>query len=107
MERLLRRHNLCTSLHPPGSRQSNSPYAAPVAMSDERASRWRRFVGPAIILLAALLAVVPQLVRGNSCGHDFDFHLVSWLATAQMRRAAIVFAYLGLTCYFRAREPHF
>jgi len=24
------------------------------------------------------VAVAPQLVRGNSCGHDFDFHLVSW-----------------------------
>jgi len=34
--------------------------------------------GPAVILLAAAVAVLPQLLRGNSCGHDFDFHLVSW-----------------------------
>ena len=32
-----------------------------------------------LILLCALIAIVPQKFRGLSCGHDFDFHLVSWL----------------------------
>jgi hypothetical protein len=39
-------------------------------------SRWR---GPAIILLAALIAVGPLLVRGAPRGSDFDFHFTSWL----------------------------
>lgn len=38
-----------------------------------------RLAGPAILLLAAALATLPQLFRGNSCGHDFGFHLVSWI----------------------------
>jgi hypothetical protein len=41
--------------------------------------RWLKVRGPALILFAAFVAVVPQLIRGNSCGHDFDVHLVSWL----------------------------
>jgi hypothetical protein len=43
------------------------------------AARWRRLTGPAVILLAAAVAIVPQLLRGNSCGHDFDYHFVAWL----------------------------
>ena len=39
----------------------------------------RQFAGPAVIILAALLANLLQMLWGNSCGHDFDFHLVSWL----------------------------
>ena len=39
----------------------------------------RRFAGPLIICLAAFIATTPDLIRGNSCGHDFDFHLASWI----------------------------
>jgi hypothetical protein len=42
-----------------------------------------------VILLAAAIALIPQLVKGNSCGHDFDFHLVSWLDTQQAWRFGI------------------
>jgi len=35
--------------------------------------------GPGLILLGAFIAVVPQLIRGNSCGHDFNVHL-GWIA---------------------------
>ena len=42
-------------------------------------SRLRYSAGPLIIFLAAFLSIAPQLIRGNSCGHDFNVHLVSWL----------------------------
>jgi len=29
-----------------------------------------------LIPLAALVAILPILVNGPSCGHDFDFHLL-------------------------------
>ena len=51
----------------------------------------RRFLGPSIILLAAFVAVAPQLVRGNSCGHDFDFHLVSWFDALRGWREGIAY----------------
>ncbi len=56
------------------------------------ARRWEsRLLGPAIICLAALIATSPDLIRGNSCGHDFDFHLVSWLDAAASWRHGIFY----------------
>src|SRR5438477_6829349 len=42
-------------------------------------NRFRRFLGPVIICLAAFIATSPDLIYKTSCGHDFDFHLASWL----------------------------
>ncbi len=54
-------------------------------------SRLRRLLGPGLVVLAAVMATVPQMVRGTSCGHDFDFHLVSWLDTVQTWRQGIFY----------------
>jgi hypothetical protein len=45
--------------------------------------------GPALILFAAFVAIVPQLIRGNSCGHDFDVPLVSYPPLTWMLGAAL------------------
>ena len=59
---------------------SNPAVSAPGSPSRRgRPVRLRGLIGPCVILLAAAVALTPQIVRGNSCGHDFDFHLVSWL----------------------------
>jgi len=68
---------------------------------------WRHFIGPATILLAAAVAVAPQLVRGNSCGHDFDFHLVSWLDAQQSWRQGILYPHWSPSANFGAGEPRF
>ena len=65
------------------------------------------FWGPAVILLAALIAVTPQLVRGNTCGHDFDFHLVSWFDTLQSWRDGIFYPHWSPSANFNAGEPRF
>jgi hypothetical protein len=59
-----------------------------------------------LIPLAALVAILPILVSGPSCGHDFDFHLLSWL------EAATQFAHLhyprwAYTPAYNAGEPRF
>src|ERR1700693_4348485 len=85
MERLLRWNHVRVPVHIVGGSRSDQPHAAPVAMRGrgseirDQGSAGHRIAGPILILLSAFLAIVPQLVRGNSCGHDFDFHLVSWL----------------------------
>jgi hypothetical protein len=71
------------------------------------ANRWRRFIGPAVILLAAALAVAPQIVRGNSCGHDFDFHLVSWLDAQNSWGQGIAYPHWTPSANFGAGEPRF
>jgi hypothetical protein len=73
----------------------------------EAQSIWRRFAGPAIILLCAALAIAPQLWRGVSCGHDFDFHLVSWLDALHSWRVGILYPHWTPSPNYGAGEPRF
>jgi hypothetical protein len=61
----------------------------------------------AIILFAAAVAVAPQLIRGNSCGHDFDFHLVSWFDCLNSWRHGIPYPHWAASANFGAGEPRF
>ncbi|MGD1106327.1 MAG: 6-pyruvoyl-tetrahydropterin synthase-related protein [Terracidiphilus sp.] len=67
----------------------------------------RRFTGPALILFAAFVAIVPQLIRGNSCGHDFDVHLVSWLDCLNAWRHGIPYPHWTPSPNYGAGEPRF
>ncbi len=69
--------------------------------------RWHRFAGPAVILLAALVATTPQLTRRNSCGHDFNFHLVSWLDAQESWREGILYPHWSSSANYGAGEPRF
>ena len=62
---------------------------------------------PAIVLLAAAIATGPQLFRGNSCGHDFDFHLVSWFDCLSNWRNGILYPQWAPSPNFGAGEPRF
>ncbi len=65
--------------------------------------------GPAILLLflCSLAAVVPLLVRGPSCGHDFDFHLLSWIETAHDWHHGLLDPHWLATANYGAGEPRF
>ncbi len=67
----------------------------------------RRFAGPALILLAAAVATAPQLFRGNSCGHDFDIHLVSWFDCLSSWRHGIAYPHWTPSANYGAGEPRF
>jgi hypothetical protein len=67
----------------------------------------RLLAGPAVVLLAAAVAVAPQLISGNSCGHDFDFHLVSWFDAANGWRHGILYPHWAASANFGAGEPRF
>ncbi len=67
----------------------------------------RKYWGPALILFAAVVAVVPQLVRGNSCGHDFDVHLVSWLDCVNAWHYGIPYPHWAPSPNYGAGEPRF
>jgi hypothetical protein len=60
-----------------------------------------------VILLAAAFAVTPQLLHGNSCGHDFDFHLVSWLDARQGWLWGIPYPHWAPSADYGAGEPRF
>jgi hypothetical protein len=69
--------------------------------------RWRSLAGPTIVVLAAVVAVTPQLVRGSSCGHDFDFHLVSWLDCMNSWKHGILYPHWTPNANLGAGEPRF
>jgi hypothetical protein len=92
------------------SKSSQSPPAstdAPEEAWSPRRPRWSRIAGPGLILLAAAVAVAPQLLRGNSCGHDFDIHLVSWFDCLSSWRHGIVYPQWTQSPNYGAGEPRF
>jgi hypothetical protein len=77
--------------------------------SEERPTEkhWRRLAGPAVILIAAFVATAPQFFLENSCGHDFDFHLVSWLDAQASWRNGIFYPHWSPSANYGAGEPRF
>src|SRR5580658_6452255 len=71
------------------------------------ALRFERFAGPVVILFAAFVAIVPELFRGASCGHDFDVHLVSWFDCLNAWRHGIVYPHWTPSSNYGAGEPRF
>jgi hypothetical protein len=51
--------------------------------------------------------VLPLAWRGTSCGHDFDFHLQSWLEVAQHWREGVVYPHWDASANYGAGEPRF
>ncbi|HLY41540.1 MAG TPA: hypothetical protein VKR52_10010 [Terracidiphilus sp.] len=76
-------------------------------LAQRDSSQMRRFIGSSIILLAALVATAPQFFRGNTCGHDFDFHLVSWFDCLHAWREGILYPQWTPSPNFGAGEPRF
>jgi hypothetical protein len=63
--------------------------------------------GLLLIPLAALIASSPRILRGVSCGHDFEFHLVSWLETQRSWSQGILYPHWAQTPNWAAGEPRF
>ncbi len=64
-------------------------------------------LGPAVILLAATVVMVPQFIRGSSCGHDFNVHLVSWIDCLNAWRHGILYPHWTPSANYGAGEPRF
>jgi hypothetical protein len=60
-----------------------------------------------LIPLAALVAVLPLIVHGCSCGHDFDFHLLSWMEAARQFSHGNIDPHWAFSPAYNAGEPRF
>jgi hypothetical protein len=60
-----------------------------------------------LIPLAAFLATLPLLIKGCSCGHDFDFHLLSWMEAARQFTHGNLHPHWAYTPAYNAGEPRF
>jgi len=85
-----------------GKARSNEKPPPPVSLL-----KLGKYLGPAFILLAASLATAPQLIRGNSCGHDFNVHLVSWLDCVDAWHHGILYPHWASSPNYGAGEPRF
>ena len=66
-----------------------------------------QLVGSAILLVAAAIAVMPLLIDGPSCGHDYGFHLASWFDALESWRHGIVYPHWATDPNYGAGEPRF
>ncbi|HXS74829.1 MAG TPA: hypothetical protein VN753_01545 [Terracidiphilus sp.] len=54
-----------------------------------------------------MIATSPDLIWGNSCGHDFDFHLASWIDAQAAWRQGILYPHWAPSPNWGAGEPRF
>ena len=60
-----------------------------------------------LIPTAAFLAILPLILHGCSCGHDFDFHLVSWMEAASQFKRGNLHPSWAFSPAWNAGEPRF
>ena len=60
-----------------------------------------------LIPLAACIAILPLILNGCSCGHDFDFHLLNWMEAARQFTHANLHPHWAYTAAYNAGEPRF
>ncbi|MBB5342890.1 hypothetical protein HDF10_000840 [Edaphobacter lichenicola] len=60
-----------------------------------------------LIPLAACIAILPLLLHGCSCGHDFDFHLLNWMEAARQFTHGNLHPHWAYTAAYNAGEPRF
>ncbi len=95
-----------------GNREQGIEAAAGTGVPHPRAGIFARgwesnILGPAIICLAAIIATSPDLIRKTSCGHDYDFHLASWLDAAASWRNCLFYPHWAPSPNYGAGEPRF
>ena len=86
-------------------RDQGSGSAAVTRDDPSLASKWR-YISPVTLLIAAAVAALP-LKFYFSCGHDFDFHLVSWLDALRGWRQGVVYPHWSASPNYDAGEPRF
>lgn len=73
----------------------------------ERRAEDRDWIGIAAILACAAAVSLPLLARGISCGHDFDFHLLSWMETLRAWNQGVWYPHWAASPNYGAGEPRF
>jgi hypothetical protein len=64
-----------------------------------------RFSPVLLVASTALLATATLFVHGNSCGHDFDFHLLSWMEVVRAWHTGLVYPHWVQDANYGAGEP--
>ncbi len=89
-----------------GARWHNGPMTSRQFGGPSRAS-WPT-LWPALLLpLLAFTFVVPLIAHGPSCGHDYGFHVQSWMDASEQLRHGTLLARWAFSPAYNAGEPRF
>jgi len=61
----------------------------------------------ACVALAAAAVIAPMLFRGNASGHDFQFHIASWLEVSRQWHEGVFYPRWAAFANFGHGEPRF
>lgn len=64
-----------------------------------------KWTAAAWIAATALLAIVPMALAGASCGHDLNFHLLSWMEVSRAWHQGIAYPHWVHAANYGAGEP--
>ncbi len=73
----------------------------------ERAPRPKPYPPVLLVPFLALIAVFPLFRHGPSCGHDFGFHMQSWMDAAEQIHHGHLLPHWAFSPAFNAGEPRF
>jgi hypothetical protein len=75
--------------------------------------RWRLFADRsarralALVMAAATAVISPMLFLGNASGHDFGFHIASWMETARQWHEGVIYPRWAAWANYGFGEPRF
>src|SRR3954464_1689274 len=83
-----------------------SAIMSPTTASEREPQPWNRQVLLTLVG-AALLGILPLLIKGNVAAHDLQFHISSWTEVAQQWRHGIVWPRWAAGANYGFGEPRF
>lgn len=82
-------------------------YKQPELLSPEKDEARSPWIPALVVIATALLFVLPFAWKGDPSGHDFEFHLSSWMEVAQQWKQGIVFPRWATLAHFGYGEARF
>src|SRR5271168_4271500 len=104
---LVRRQDLRPAFRQSSHRRRLQTHPAADSVNSDDLPTRREWLRRGLIVLCGCTVALPLAIRGNSCGHDFDFHIQSWLAVAQQWRHGVFYPHWVEDANYGAGEPRF